>query len=49
MSDQAAENYLGAIKASLENPNMVLDMRIPKTKEYEQDVLDVGRLAVHCR
>ena len=42
MSDQAADNYLGAIKASLENPNMVLDMRIPKTKEYEQDVLDTA-------
>ena len=42
MSDSAAENYLGAIKASLQNPNMVLDMRIPKTKEYEQDVLDTA-------
>jgi multiple sugar transport system substrate-binding protein len=42
MSQQAAENYLGAIKASLQNPNMVLDLRIPKTKEYEQDVLDTA-------
>ncbi len=42
MSDQAADNYLGAIEASLQNPNMVLDMRIPKTKEYEQDVLDTA-------
>jgi multiple sugar transport system substrate-binding protein len=42
MSDTAAANYLGAIKASLQNPNMVLDMRIPKTKEYEQDVLDTA-------
>jgi multiple sugar transport system substrate-binding protein len=42
MSDQAADNYLGAIEASLQNPNMVLDLRIPKTKEYEQDVLDVA-------
>ena len=42
MSEGAAENYLGAIKASLQNPNMVLDMRIPKTKEYEQDVLDTA-------
>jgi len=42
MSDKAAENYLGAIKSSLQNPNMVLDMRIPKTKEYEQDVLDTA-------
>jgi len=42
MSDAAAQNYLGAIKSSLQNPNMVLDMRIPKTKEYEQDVLDTA-------
>jgi multiple sugar transport system substrate-binding protein len=42
MSDAAAANYLGAIKASLENPNMILDLRIPKTKEYEQDVLDTA-------
>src|SRR4029079_7249416 len=38
----AAENYLGAIKASLENKNMVLDMRIPLTKRYQQDVLDTA-------
>jgi multiple sugar transport system substrate-binding protein len=42
MSDAAAANYLGAIKASLQNPNMILDLRIPKTKEYEQDVLDTA-------
>lgn len=42
MSEQAADNYLGAIEASLQNPNMVLDLRIPKTKEYEQDVLDTA-------
>ena len=42
MSEAAQDQYLGAIKASLENPNMVLDLRIPKTKEYEQDVLDVA-------
>jgi multiple sugar transport system substrate-binding protein len=40
MSDAAAANYLGAIKDSLNSPNMILDLRIPKTKEYEQDVLD---------
>jgi multiple sugar transport system substrate-binding protein len=40
LSQAAAENYLGAIKASLENKNMVLDMRIPLTKRYQQDVLD---------
>ena len=42
MSQAAQDNYLGAIQASLENPNMVLDMRIPKTKEYQQDVLDTA-------
>jgi multiple sugar transport system substrate-binding protein len=40
MSQAAAQNYLGAIGASLKSPNMVLDLRIPKTKQYEQDVLD---------
>src|SRR4029078_3859584 len=32
---EAPENYLGAIKASLTNANMVLDLRIPLTKRYE--------------
>jgi multiple sugar transport system substrate-binding protein len=42
LSQGAAENYLGAIKASLQNKNMVLDLRIPLTKRYEQDVLDTA-------
>jgi multiple sugar transport system substrate-binding protein len=42
LSQAAAENYLGAIQASLENSNMVLDMRIPLTKRYQQDVLDTA-------
>ena len=42
LSEEAATNYLGAIKASLENKNMVLDLRIPLTKRYEQDVLDTA-------
>ena len=42
LSQAAAENYLGAIKSSLQNPNMVLDMRIPLTKRYEQDILDTA-------
>jgi multiple sugar transport system substrate-binding protein len=42
LSQGAAENYLGAIKASLQNANMVLDLRIPLTKRYEQDVLDTA-------
>ena len=40
MSQAAAQNYLGAIRDSLKSPNMVLDLRIPKTKQYQQDVLD---------
>jgi multiple sugar transport system substrate-binding protein len=40
MSPTAVTNYLGAIQSSLQNPNFVLDMRIPLTKQYEQDVLD---------
>jgi multiple sugar transport system substrate-binding protein len=42
LSQAAAENYLGAIKSSLENKNMVLDLRIPVTKRYQQDVLDTA-------
>jgi multiple sugar transport system substrate-binding protein len=42
LSQAAADNYLGAIKSSLENKNMVLDMRIPLTKRYQQDVLDTA-------
>ena len=42
LSEAAATEYLGAIKASLQSPNMVLDMRIPLTKRYEQDVLDTA-------
>ena len=42
LSEDAATNYLGAIKTSLENKNMVLDLRIPLTKRYEQDVLDTA-------
>jgi multiple sugar transport system substrate-binding protein len=40
MSPEAAENYLGAIEASLNNPNMVLDLRIPKNHDYQQVKLD---------
>ncbi len=42
MSREAAENYLGAIKASLESPNMMLDLRIPKNQQYQQVVLDTA-------
>ena len=42
LSAEATKNYLDAIKSSLQSPNMVLDMRIPLTKRYEQDVLDTA-------
>jgi len=40
MSEAAATNYLGAIKASLASPNMMLDIRVPHNNEYEQIALD---------
>jgi multiple sugar transport system substrate-binding protein len=40
MSEAAANDYLGAIKASLNSPNMVLDIRVPQNQRYEQVVLD---------
>jgi multiple sugar transport system substrate-binding protein len=35
-----AKNYLGAIESSLNSPNMVLDLRVPKNQQYQQVVLD---------
>jgi len=40
MSEAAAKNYLGAIEASLNSPNMMLDIRVPHNNEYEQIALD---------
>lgn len=42
MSEAAAENYLGAIRDSLNSPNMMLDLRIPKNQNYQQVVLDTA-------
>jgi multiple sugar transport system substrate-binding protein len=42
MSEAAAEDYLGAIRNSLESPNMILDLRIPKTAQFEGTVLDTA-------
>lgn len=39
-SPAGAKNYLGAIEASLNSPNMILDLRIPKNQQYQQVVLD---------
>jgi multiple sugar transport system substrate-binding protein len=42
MSQDAAKNYLGAIRDSLQSPNMILDLRVPKSSQYEGVVLDTG-------
>ncbi|MGH7462598.1 MAG: extracellular solute-binding protein, partial [Longimicrobiales bacterium] len=42
MSPAAASDYLGAIEASLNSPNMVLDLRIPQNQRYQQVVLDTA-------
>ncbi len=42
MSETAADSYLGAIKDSLNSPNMVLDLRIPRNQAYQQVVLDTA-------
>ena len=42
MTEAAANDYLGAIADSLNNPNMVLDLRIPQNQRYEQIVLDTA-------
>ncbi|HEV8534569.1 MAG TPA: extracellular solute-binding protein [Candidatus Limnocylindria bacterium] len=42
MSEQAAKDYLAAIQASLQSPNMVLDLRIPQNAFYEGTALDTA-------
>ncbi len=42
MSDEAADSYLGAIEASLNSPNMALDLRIPQNSAYQQVALDTA-------
>jgi multiple sugar transport system substrate-binding protein len=42
MSKEAADVYLGAIKASLDSPNMVLDLRIPNNQQYQGVILDTA-------
>lgn len=41
-SEAGAKNYIGAIQASLANPNMVLDLRIQQNARYEGVVLDTA-------
>jgi multiple sugar transport system substrate-binding protein len=40
MNEDMAKDYLGAIQASLQSPNMVLDLRIALNQSYEQVALD---------
>ena len=40
MAESEANIYLGAIKDSLNSPNMILDLRIPQNQKYQQVVLD---------
>jgi multiple sugar transport system substrate-binding protein len=42
MSRQAAKDYLGAIRDSLQSPNMILDLRVPKSSQYEGVALDTA-------
>jgi multiple sugar transport system substrate-binding protein len=42
MSKEAAENYLCAIRDSLQSPNMILDLRTPKSAQYQGVVLDTA-------
>ncbi|MGH9054229.1 MAG: ABC transporter substrate-binding protein [Acidimicrobiia bacterium] len=42
MSEEAANNYLGAIRESLESPNMILDIRVPLSAQYQGVVLDTA-------
>ena len=39
-SKELAENYLGAIKSALNNPNMASDFKIPGAQQYTGVVLD---------
>lgn len=40
MSPEATNKYLGGISASLNSPNMVLDLTIPQSHRYQQEILD---------
>lgn len=39
-SETAAKDYLAAIEASLNSPNIVLDLRVPQSRSYLEEVLD---------
>jgi len=39
-TEEEAHAYLGAIENSLNNPNMIFDLRIPANHQYQQEELD---------
>ena len=39
MTAETASKYLGGISVSLNNPNLVLDLRIPQSHRYQTEVL----------
>jgi len=39
-TEEGARDYLSAIEASLNSPNMMLDLRIPQNQRYQQVILD---------
>lgn len=41
ISEQDAKEYLAAVQADLENPNVLIDLRIPGKPEYVDTVLDL--------
>ena len=42
MGKENAESYLGTIRASLNSPNMIMDLRVPQNQRYQQVVLDTA-------
>ena len=40
MSEELAQNYMGAINGAINNPNMASDMKIPGAQQYTSVVLD---------
>jgi len=41
VAEQDAREYLDAVRADLENPNVLIDLRIPGKPEYVDSVLDL--------
>ena len=41
VAEQDAKEYLDAVRADLENPNVLIDLRIPGKPEYVDTVLDL--------